>query len=347
MGRHGPWRCSRRCYPATALLGAILVRLLVAAAPSEEVGLPVAVTFGAPPECGTQAEIEDDIARLGGARSLARAEAAQRIAIEIHTTATGYEMLLTRALADGSHADARTLDGPDCRVLVRAAALIVVVGIDPLGAAARLDVRTDEVAPREVAPPIVAPSEPRTIVAPPPRATRAPKWRHRFRAGALGGLAVGHVPGVSGSVGGWLGYAYGPLRFELAGDHVFARTRVDDGIGVIASSSGGGFTFVIAPRLGPVLGLFGTGLQVGALRGRGKGPRVMGIDAIDWWATIPVVIGLEWPPQSRVALRMQGELGIAVRRPGLVVEAAGDARGGFRRPEATARVLVGPTLRLP
>ena len=328
------------------MLGAIFAPLLLFAAPPDEVGLPVVLAWSAPPECATQGDVEDDIARLGGARPLGGADA-QHVDITVTAGADGYAMQLRRTMADGALVEARELAGPDCRVLARAAALIIVVGIDPLGTAQQIEVLAAE--PPAPAP-VVAPT-PAIVRAPAPAPTRvrAPKWRHRFLAGALGGLAVGQVPGVSGSIGGWIGYSYGPLRFELAGDHVFARTRsIADGIDIQASSSGGGFTFVLAPRLGPVLGLFGTGVQVGALRGRGRGSRVIGDDAIDWWATIPIVIGLEWPPQSRIALRVQGELGIAARRPGLVVrEAVGDARGGFRRPEATARVLVGPTLRLP
>ncbi|HWB82089.1 MAG TPA: hypothetical protein VG755_44305 [Nannocystaceae bacterium] len=325
------------------MLGAIFAGLLIFAAPSEQVGLPVVLAWSAPPECATQADVEDDIARLGGARPMGGADA-QRVEIAVVAGPEGYALQLRRNAADGTLVETRELAGPDCRVLARAAALIIVVGIDPLGTAQQIE----RIASEPPAPAAVVASTPAIVRAPAPTLPRPPKWRHRFLAGAIGGLAVGHVPGVSGSIGGWIGYSYGPLRFELAGDHVFARTRIDADVGVIASSSGGGFTFVVAPRLGPVLGLFGTGVQLGALRGRGTGSRVMADDALDWWATIPIVIGLEWPPQSRIALRVQGELGIAARRPGLAVrDAAGDPRGGFRRPEATARVLVGPTLRLP
>jgi hypothetical protein len=255
-------------------------------------------------------------------------------------------MELRRTLADGTLAETRVLEGPDCHVLGRAAALIVVVAIDPLEAAAHVElpVRAIEV------PPPLEPVDTTPIVATPevPAPIGRPRWRHRFLAGALGGVAIGTVPGVSGSLGGWLGYAYGPLRFELAGDHVFARKHeLEKGMAIVASSSGGGFTFVVAPQLGPVLGLFGTGVQLGVQRGHGRGDRVQPTNVTDWWAAIPVVIGLEWPPRSRIALRVQGELGINVRRPGLALTEAGMPRGGFRRPEASARVLVGPTLRLP
>jgi hypothetical protein len=325
-----------------ALLGLILARLLVVAAPAEDVGLPVALSWRAPPECATQAEIEQDIARLSGARPLAGPDA-QRVDVEIRA---GYAMELRRTLADGTLAETRVLEGPDCRVLGRAAALIVVVAIDPLEAAAHVDLPELELAPTvEV---VDAPPRTVTTAAIDPIAPPRPRWRHRFLAGALGGLAIGTVPGPSGSVGGWLGYAYGPLRFELAGDHVFARTsKLDDGVAIVASSTGGGFTFVFAPQLGPVLGLFGTGAQLGVQRGQGRGDRVQGKTVTDLWAAIPIVIGLEWPPRSRIALRVQGELAVAVRRPGLALIGAGRDADAFRRPLASARVLVGPTLRLP
>lgn len=330
------------------MLGAILALAVVA---PEDARLPVALDWSAPPGCASQAELEDDIARLTGAR-LAEGEQAERLEVRISTVQDGYAMALRRTRADGSTADLRELVAADCGVLARAAALIVAVGVDPLATAAQVETLERAAARAE---PVLAPS-PATDVAPAPVVrpatvsppVRARRWRHRFVMGALGGLAIGAVPGPSGSVGGFVGYAFGPLRFELGGEHTFARRRtLDDGVRVAASSSGGGLLVAITPQLGPLVGVFGTGVQAGVLRGTGSGARVAGSDALDWWAAIPLVAGLEWPARSRIALRVQAELAISLRRPALTVRSGGDPAGGFRRAEATARVLAGPIVRLP
>ena len=194
--------------------------------------------------------------------------------------------------------------------------------------------------------------EPIERIPPPEPSPRSPRrdrgWKHRFIAGGLGGISAGSVPGVTGVLSGWAGYAYGPLRIELSGQHAFGTTGdISTGIGVRASASGGGASLLFTPRVAMLRGLVGTGIRAGALRGAGTGQRVASRDADDWWMSIPLIVGATWPADFWVALRGQAELWVGLRRPGIEIRAEDESLGGFRTAPVGFSVLLGPEFRLP
>lgn len=296
-------------------------------------------------------------------------QAAQRFVAVVQRSSGGYDLELQQSGADGRLVQRRTLQADDCALLARAAALIVAVSQAPLRVSTHvedLEQQAQPESPAEV--PTVAvvrqpvdvgtpesSSRPTPVGAPvattngraePARHSRG--WSHRFIAGGLVGVAVGAVPGVTAGVGGWAGYAFGPLRLELGGGHAFGRRRdLQPGIAIDARRSGGSARVVFAPRLGPVVGLVGVGVAAGTLVGGASGDRVRRIDVSDWWLAVPITAGLAWPAQSRIALRGQASVSVLLRRPGIGIRSETDDIEGFRHPPVDLAVTVGPEIRLP
>lgn len=339
------------------MLETALAGLLVAAEPAELVGLPVVVHWSAPAECASEAELVADIESLADARLVPSAEP-HVVEVRVEATATGYALALTHTPPGGAAREVSALSASECRSLARAAALIVAVSVAPVRAATRVDqleraaalAQSDEL---ELQPqPLASSRSPGTSPSaaadpiPPPR--RISKWAHRFIAGGLGGVAFGVVPGPTGLLSGWAGYAYGPWRIELAGEHAFARTQpLQSGVAIEASSSGGGASVVLAPALGSVILLAGIGLRAGVLRGSGRGERVVPQPTSDWWLSVPLTAGLAWPATGRVALRAQVETSVAARRPGISIGSPTGPIAGFRRAPLGLAVVLGPEIRLP
>ncbi len=356
------------------MLGVLAAMLLFATPASDDTPmLPLDLQWEAPASCITRQQALADIERLTG--TVVDGEARLRTSVRIVAADVGYRLTLTRSEADGHVLEERALEATECGVLARAATLMVAVADAPLRLSARLERTADRTAPvvaatpRAREDPTPESADPRPMVASereteetrprprpaverpqpsPPPSPRKRGFTHRFVAGGTAGLAVAVVPGPAPVFGGWAGYALGPLRFELSGEHVLARTAsIDDGVAVQTSSSGGGALVVFAPRVSVVRVLFAAGFQAGVLRGSGTGARVSERDALDWWWAVPVVAGVAWPADSRIALRAQVELSVVARRPAIHIGSPQGDLGGFRRPPTALYARIGPEIRLP
>lgn len=366
-------------------------------------GLEVEVRWQSPRGCPTQAEVVADIERLAGAPVVASTQP-HVVEARVEATRRGYALSLSRMPPGGGEIERRRLEASECRILSRAASLIVAVTVSPLRVSAKARRREDEGSTPAAAAVVTAPVSEGRGVGPDAseegereedereegerdkgereegerdkderdkderdkederdkdereREDDAPKkderaragWAHRFVAGGLFGASVGVVPAPTLSMGGWAGYAYGPLRLELSGSHALARAEaLEPGVEIAFSSSGGGAMVVAASSFGPVLGLLGAGLRAGVIRGGGRGERVIGRTVRDWWLSVPLMAGLAWPAKARIALRGQLELSIAGRRPAIVIGGPEGMVGELRRAPVGFSALVGPQIRLP
>jgi hypothetical protein len=311
--------------------------------------LPVDLRWDAPEGCPPREAVLEDLQRLTGGEVDPSAPNVVVVDAAIVREDGGYTLRL----------GARALHDLDCDLLAKAAALMVAVDIAPIATAQRVgvgapamqvqppaDVTREPVDVTPVREPIVA-SPPRTAARPAPRARTA--WTHRFLAAANGGLALGIVPGISGSVGGRVGWGFGPLRLEVVGLHTIRRTdEVIDGASIRASSSGGGVHVLYAPTAGPIVPMLGAGFEAGVLAGRGLGDAVQPRPVRAAWTAVALVVGLAWPAEGRIALRAGAEALVTTLRPGLHLQSvAGEAVPAFRVPPAGLRVMIGPEIRLP
>lgn len=321
-------------------------------------GLPVVLRWSAVQGCPTEQALRSDVESLAGAPIL-EDPGAEVVDAKVTAIESGFALDVARRSASGEKIETRHLEAETCDPLARATALIVAVNVAPLRVSTTVRTWEREAAEAKTQPkPEVTKPEPEpepeptpapVFEPPPPRTPRPDRdWEHRFIAGGLGGIGVGSVPVVGGMLAGWAGYAYGPFRLELSGQHTFATTEdISQGIAVRASASGGGATFVFAPRLSPIRALVGTGIRAGVLAGAGRGERVDSRDATDWWMTIPVIVGAAYPADFWVALRGQAEVWVGLRRPAIEIRADSDPLGGFRTAPVGLSVLIGPEFRLP
>ena len=326
--------------------------------------LAVDLRWDAPEGCPARDDVVADLQRLTD-RTVDPSPGALIIDAAIVRDGGGYTLRVERS--QGSlPPDTRSLHDEDCELLAKAAALVVAVDLAPMETAQRTSMRlpSTQLQPRtslEVREPSAPRPARRDAVPKPPirSSAEAPRtdataaartrWAHRFLAGARGGLALGIVPGPSSSVGGMLGWGFGPLRLEVVGQHTLRRTdEVIDGASIRASSSGGGVHVLYAPSLGPVVVMLGAGFEAGVLAGRGRGDAVRPRPVRAAWTAALVLVGLAWPAEGRIALFAGAQALVPTLRPGLHLDAG--ARGdvpAFRVPPAGLRVMIGPEIRLP
>lgn len=347
------------------MIAALVLAVLAAPeAPPIVDGLPVVLRWNAVETCPTEQALRSDVESLAGAPIL-EDPGAEVVDAKVTAIESGFALDVARRSASGDTIEARHLEAETCEPLARATALIVAVNVAPLrvsttvrtwereAAEAKTQPKAEVTKPepeREPEPELEPEPTPAPVFEPPPTRTPRPDrdWKHQLIAGGLGGIGVGSVPVVGGMLAGWAGYAYGPFRLELSGQHTFATTQdISQGIAVRASASGGGATFVFAPRLSPIRALIGTGIRAGVLQGAGRGARVDPRDASDWWMTVPVIVGAAYPADFWVALRGQAEVWVGLRRPAIEIRADGDSLGEFRTAPVGLSVLIGPEFRLP
>lgn len=265
---------------------------------------------------------------------------------EITRGDAGYRLELM--LDDGVHRESRTLDAHDCDALVRAAALVVALGIDPDAVA--IDEPVDSIVP----PPPRAPPDPAvepanamatrergTTGAPlpsRPRASRASRAWHAW-LGLGGGVERGALPGVSGGVVGIVAARRSGLGLELGGMWLAPRSTEGD-VGRVRVQLG---TVALRgcpePAVARVSFPLCVGLEVGAMRGDGRnapGARTVHGTWLAPTASAGVRLGLRG-----VALLLRGEVAIAALRPGFELREPGDPIALFTPELASVRLWLG------
>lgn len=328
----------RRIMVPTGLAFA-LARAIAASEPSS-----VALEWNAPTGCADASAAQADLERLTGGAVLV-GESANLLRATITTSAHGYALVLDLRI-DGV-VETRTLESVDCGTLARAATLMMAVALAPVATTRVLDEpQPPEIAPLPeiVAAPVVD-TPPRAIEPAPPARARA---KDRAVLGVWTGPSLGTNPRPTAIVGADVGWRRGAIGVQLSGWHAFALERsIETGIGVRASTTGGGARLVYAIPAGPLELPIGVGVELGALRGGGTGTRVQAKTTQSLWAAAAVGIGLAWPARGRFALGLRADTLIALRSPGIHLDTAGDPRTVFVAPRVGLRVLVGPIFRLP
>lgn len=325
-------------------------------------GAGVELEWTAPLGCPERAEVRADLDRFLGGRP-----GADALVARVDIVGAGDEGGFVATVRVAGFA-ARTLRGGDCRVLARAAALVIAVAVDPLALAARVDDLANEPgdAPSPLPEPAAAGEPPIPVegpsaaspVEPPPaprggppppsgRGITAADPRARSVVTHAIGVRGGALYGAAGRIAGAVALVYdldrGPLRFEARAVYGAPR-RVDypDGVGVDVQSLAIGALACLAPERRwlrvPICG----GVEAGPAFGLGIGAAEVRRRA-SAWASALVGVGLVARVHPRVAVTLAGELGVALRRPAFHV---GDRAVLVRAPPVGGRVLLGLEFRV-
>ncbi len=290
--------------------------------------------------CASADVMQQDIAALvrpGGVRGPVHAQG------RIVAISGGWALEI--AVQGPDDASTRRIEGAACAPLARAAALIVAVAADPMGAA---ETREPEIA--------AAPPEPSPVATVPrastpsaePDVPRGRAWRHRLGLAVHGGVAVGLTPATTGGIEAEIAWLYGPLRIAAIGSHWFARARSEiEGAAIRASTSSGGLRFCVAPRGGPVEIPVCTGLDASAVVATGEGSRIVEHVQRDWMLSLPVSVGLDAPVGRRFVVRTRLETLVGLRRPAFHLQTAGQPAASWSPAVVGLRFVVGAASRLP
>lgn len=307
----------------------------------------VAIEWDAPASCPSADAIADDLTRLTDGALAVSSTAAWRVRARVREESPTFALELSIERDGGI--ETRTLASERCDVLARAAALMIAVAVAPVEAASHVRVPISVPAPPAIAEPtpVGAPAR-EAAVAVPTKPPPSRSWSHRAVLAAWVGPSVATLPSTSAIVGGDLGWRIGPIGVQLSGWHVFAASAsIEPGIGVRASTSGGGARLAITPRVGPVELPLSVGVELGALSGHGTGERVRPTTVRQLEVSLGIGAGVAWPARSRIALLVRADALVGLRRPGIHLDTAADPRTVFRTPPVGLRLLVGPMVRLP
>ncbi len=318
--------------PILALRGALAAVAPEVSAPPDEPRLE----WIAPPQCPDASDGTEHLVRFLGERGLP-APAQVKLTADV----SGYVALVTVAGAT------RTLQADDCETLARAAALVVVVSLDPMAAAevmprSQREVSTAEADVEPDAPPAaVTPVRPDRRRPEPAAAPLAPSlW-----FGASGGIALAIVPSLTGAVR--LGSAMQHGAFRLQSDLTYATPRTitypaEPGVGGRFQSVVIGMRACFAPATGRVSVPLCGGLEGGAIFGHGIGIANTR-NPVGLWLGGLVSAATRVRVHPRIAIMAGADLLAALWRPAFHAGAHGTL---FRTPPVGLRAMAGLEVRL-
>lgn len=292
----------------------------------------------APPECPDAAELRAQVAAHGV--SLDGVEIRGEIS---GAPSTGYRLALD--VVHGGIGETRSIDARACASLVRAAALVVALGVDPVAIVERHAVPIE---------PVPTPERPTT----PPGGARAPidapraessspppsrsRWRPWFSVG--GGVERGALPGITGGVAAALVVRRRGVRLELGGAWLGPRTAgIDVGgvrvqLGVVTVR---GCPELVLPRASVPLCL---GVELGAMRGDGRdAPAARTVHG--FWAAPTASAGVRLG-RGAFGFLARAEVAVAAARPAFELRDPGDPLEVFTPGAVSARLWLGVEFRL-
>jgi hypothetical protein len=310
------------------------------------------LSWRAPEECPSQAEVEAQVAELLGGPTAA----ASRVKAQVHAW-RGEDALwhVEIRTVTGSVEGERLIDGETCASIAGASALILAMAVDPEAVAAKameveaptwdpsvrpppLSVKPQggAVGPR-LSPPLPAIPSPGEVIPPEPVGTTlAP----------LVGLDVGTLPNVAPWFGGAVGLSRGDSRLEarlafLPQQEKTLSDRPMTGGRFDLTAFGVTFCREVTGRAAS-LSLCG-GVEVGMVRARGFGVTDPAEANPIWLSLTPGLLG-HWPLSTRLSLRLEAMAGVPLRRPGFDLEPYGEVH---RASPVVGRFSVGPQLHFP
>lgn len=306
----------------------------------------IAMSWAAPASCPQAAAVAEDLTRLSNGAVVLAAAADTHVRAAIVAEAGGYA--ITLELGGGDLTETRRLEGPRCETLARAATVMIAVALAPVPTARAWIPPQVAIPPTNTAVPEPASGGPSRDAAAPSTAPSARPRVDRLALGAWTGPSLGTNPRATAILGVDVGWRRGVLGLQLSGWHAFAAgRRVDAGVGVRASLTGGGARLILALPIGPVEVPVSFGVDLGAMIGTGTGARVRATTVRSLWSAAVVGVGLAWPARGRIALALRAEALATLRAPGIHLDSQGERRVVFVVPQVGARVLAGPVLRLP
>ncbi len=276
-------------------------------------------------DCPSAAEVEEDVQELLGADEGIDGEAS------IQIFDRGDEVVGVVRLQGAQSMQTRTLQGGSCAGVADAAALVIAVGLDPMGVRETLEPLLSPPRPPPVPEPSVpAPQLPPVVdepeVSSPPSTqpdvepSRGPVRARRpwsVHGWILGGPTLGLLPGPSGRLGGGLAASTGQARIELSTHYEFARNidhsdSPDSGASMSMTSiqPAACWTPRVRSFTFPVCG----GVVLGWVTGRGRGLQQERVARSLFVAAAPSVRGL-WQATRWFAFGLDLEVPVPIRRP--------------------------------
>lgn len=339
----------------------ILAAAATLSAPATDDAAGPALTWSAPTGCPDQAWVRSRMHRYLASEEPLALDVAGRIEL----SEAGYRLWLS---IDGSP---RTLQGHDCARLAEAAALIIAVAADPVAVANTVENvaqhqpsgRSPEPAPTparaegQVPPPPAVveretpPSSPSSPdPTPPPSSNPTRSSSPRLSGGVRPRLGVGGNDLPAAGIGvGAVGLLRGalPWRVQLGGTVWIPRT-VDLGeqadVGARLWLATGGLDGCWEPRVRALFGLVCGGLELGALGGSGRGTGIQTRSEAQLWVATTLSGGLGWVVARRLALVLEAQMVVALRRPGFHLEGFGSVH---RAGPVAGRGFLGFEVRFP
>ncbi len=270
---------------------------------------------------------------------------------------TGYRIVLE--IVHGGSREVRSIDARGCASLVRAAALVVALGVDPvalverraaplapllapdsppIGARRRIDAPQSEASPSSRSRSLSSPSRPASPRSPSSRS----RWQGWLSLG--GGLERGAVPGITGGVATALVARRRGLRLELGGAWIGPRAAgIDAGavraqLGVVTVR---GCPELVLPRASVPLCL---GVELGAMRGDGRdAPAARTVHAL--WAAPTASAGVRLG-SGPFGVLARAEVAVAAARPAFELRDPGAPLAVFTPEAVSARIWLGVEFRI-
>jgi hypothetical protein len=273
-------------------------QVIVPAPPDED--LPIAISWTAPDECPGVDALKAEIRRVAGKVPPPAEPLSANVTV---SAAAGSGWLLTLSTKTGARGGERRLAGSDCAELMRAAALVLALMINPEASF------------------VVEPPAP-----PPPPPPPPPEPRRRFVAGADVLAGTGALPRFAGGFGLRFAVSAAALSAELRGSIWMSRSTTSTS----DPTSGGTFDLIDGAIAGCARAAFDETFSPGAcagvslvrLHGVGYGVGYPG-DAVAWWTAALGEVNVRARVSSRNAVRLAAQVVVPLGRPSFAIAGVG------------------------
>ena len=314
--------------------------LAFAATLAEPAAPSIDVRWTAPAGCPDGAAVASSVEVLSGAKAVSEGGADLTVTGEVTLQEAGYGLSLT--LETAGTTQVRMLEAADCQVLARAAALVIVVALDPVEVAARWPEPEAEPEPEPLPEPLPEPE---------PLPARPKVGPLEAGVGLNVGVAGRTLPGVGAAlevapfvgierIHARLSAQYRTPRTETLSDNPDAGARfqlVAGGVRLCPNAMPGSGRRVRIPLC--------AGVDFGAVLAEPRGPAVRnGSGASSFWSAAAFEAGVAVQVARVVSITAAFEAGIALSRPSFRLEGGGQLHEVAR---FAPRGLLGVQVHLP
>lgn len=319
----------------------------------------VGLQWSAPPGCPARAEVIAELEALTNGAVEVQPGAPTTLDATVAVSETGFRMQLR--IERRGVVETQSLDAKTCETLARA--VVLVAGVDLSHEPETVVAPTDgPPEPASASPPPSATEASETPPAreAPPRALARPETpptpatvtsqarRVRVVAFAGAGPSLGYVPSPTARLDVAIGIRTPRWQFDATGFHNFAASAtVVETASLSGSLSGGGLRGCWVPTVSRLEFPTCAGLALGSLRTEPSASVQSPQIHRDLWAGGTLSAGLAWVIRDRIALLLQVQGAVSLRRPGVHWNVDATRRLAFRVAPVTGALVVGPQVRLP